>query len=370
MMLHRSLPRRDFLKAIAAIPALAPPQRAGWDQDKLREAAEHVQRWVDDGRLRAASLLVQRGDHEFGRAFGEARDRDAIFLLASITKPMTAAGVMILVDRGELALSDPVHRFIPEFTGGDRRLITIRHLLTHTSGLPDQLPENVELRRRHAPLGEFVERTIRTPLLFKPGERVEYQSMGILLAYEVAQRMTGRAFRDFLQDELFRPLGMTRTALGLGQFTIAETAQSQVDTAPGEYGGGGVQTGRWDWNSTYWRNLGVPWGGAHSTGPDLVRFLRYFLHPDDRIMQKDTAALMVTNQNQGLDTPWGIGFAVDSPNFGCVCSPHTFGHYGATGTLAWADPDTNLIFVFLTTLPYNVSRDGLIDPVSRLASQA
>lgn len=166
--------------------------------------------------MSAASLYVRQGDFVFQRAFGRAHDPDDVFLLASITKPMTAIGIMILADGGQLALSDPVHKYIPEFTGGDRQLVTIRHLLTHTSGLPDQLAENVELRKRHAGLKEFVAATCRTPLLFKPGTEVKYQSMGLLLAAEVAERVTKRPFRDFLRDELFRPAGMTKTSLGLG----------------------------------------------------------------------------------------------------------------------------------------------------------
>ena len=139
-----------------------------------------------------------------------------VFLIASITKPLTAAGVMLLADRGEVQLSDPVRKFIPEFTEGDRKLITVRHLLTHTSGLPDQLPENIELRKRHAPLEEFVERAIRTPLLFEPGQEVRYQSMGFLLAAEVVQRITQHPFRDYLREELFLPLEMRNSELGLG----------------------------------------------------------------------------------------------------------------------------------------------------------
>src|SRR5262247_1707592 len=125
-------------------------------QNRLEQAAALIKKFTDSGEVSAASLYVRQRDFVFQRSFGRAHDPDDVFLLASITKPMTAVGVMILSDRGQLALSDPVRKHIPEFKGGDRDLITIRHLLTHTSGLPDQLAENVELRKRHAPLKEFV----------------------------------------------------------------------------------------------------------------------------------------------------------------------------------------------------------------------
>jgi beta-lactamase class C len=344
--------------------------RADLRKGKLDEAARLVEKSADQGKVRAATLCVRQGSYKFQRAFGEAKTPDAIFLIASITKPMTATGIMILADRGELRLSDPVHKFIPEFSEGDRKLITIRHVLTHTSGLPDQLPENVELRRRHAPLQEFVERAIKTPLLFKPGAQVKYQSMGILLAAQVAERITGKPFPQFLARELFGPLGMNRSALGLGRFKIPETAQCQVDQAPPLYGGGSGDTKTWDWNSPYWRNLAAPWGGAHSTGPDIAKLLEYFLDPDGKLLKKGTAASMIADQNHGLNEPWGVGFSVKPGSFGRACSPKTFGHGGSTGTIAWADPATKLTCVVLTTLPARVSNKILLKPVSNLVSES
>jgi CubicO group peptidase (beta-lactamase class C family) len=189
-----------------------------------------------------------------------------------------------------------------------------------------------------------------------------------LLAAEVAERITAQRFRDFLNENLYSPLKMNRTALGLGRFKIPRTAQCQVEHAPALYGGG--DNSSWDWNSLYWRDLGSPWGGAHSTGPDLAKLLEYFLEPDDRVLKPATARSMIVNHNQGLDKPWGIGFAVQNEWFGEACSPRTFGHSGATGTLFWADPATRLTFVMLTTLPARVSREPLTKPVSDMVSEA
>lgn len=359
--------RRELVLAIGYIMATRLP--AALRKDKLDQAAELIAGTVSEGRVRAASLCVRQGAFTFQRSFGEARNPNAIFLVASISKPMTATGVTALADRGELALSDPVHRFIPEFTEDGRRRITIRHLLTHTSGLPDMLPENVELRKRHAPLEEFVDRVLRTPLLFQPGAKVKYQSMGILLAAEVAQRITGQPFPEYLEKEVFAPLGMNRTSLGLGRFRIQDTMLCQVDDAPGIYGGG-EDTSGWNWNSAYWRNLATPWGGVHSTGPDIARFVEYFMEPDGRVLKPETARSMIVNQNEGLNLPWGIGFEVLSDDFGRGCSERAFGHTGATGTIAWADPDKKLSYVFLTTWPANASDKPLRKPVSDLISEA
>lgn len=356
--------RRDFL---AALP-LAACRTADLDHPNLNEAAGLIDAQVSAQKIRAATLLVRHGSRRFARHFGEAQSIDTVFLLASITKPMTAAGVMKLVEQGKLSLDDPAHRHLPEFTEGDRSKITVRHLLTHTSGLPDQLPDTIELRRRHAPLSDFVKRTFETPLLFEPGARVSYQSMGILLAAEIVERISGMPLRQWLAQQIFDPLGMRNTALGLGRFQIADTARSQAELAEAEYGGDPTAE-TWDWNSPYWRDLGAPWGGAHSTAPDVASLLDDFLRPSGKALSKETASAMITNQNQGLDKPWGVGWAVNSEWFGQSCSPRTFGHSGATGTLCWCDPERDLTFVMLTTLPGRISNDLVIRPVANLVSQ-
>jgi CubicO group peptidase (beta-lactamase class C family) len=109
----------------------------------------------------------------------------------------------------------------------------------------------------------------------------------------------------------------------------------------------------WDWNSTYWRNLGSPWGGAHSTAADVGRFLRYFAHPTSGPLKEATVAGMITNQNQGLNTPWGIGWSMGR-GFGKHSSPKTFGHSGTTGTLCWMDPE-KMSLRAVTTKPSAVS---------------
>ncbi len=365
---RKNLQRRFFLQGLLGGVTTLAAQASPPSEVELENATKLLQSSVQSGELRAASLDVCHGEVSYRKAFGEA-SLGKVFLIASITKPLTAAGVMLLTDRGEVRLSDPVRKFIPEFTEGDRKLITVRHLLTHTSGLPDQLPENIELRKRQAPLEEFVERAIRTPLLFVPGHQVRYQSMGFLLAAEIVQRITQQPFRKYLREELFLPLGMRCSELGLGHLRIKETAQCQVEEAPSLYGGGN-DTQSWNWNSRYWRDFGAPWGGVHSNGADLARFLRYFLHPDGSVLKIGTAREMIANQNLGLGTPWGLGFMVQAGSLGKFCSPDTFGHSGSTGTLCWADPRRDASMVLLTTLPAQISRASLLEPVSSLVGRA
>lgn len=311
------------------------------------------------GQVSAATLFVRRRAVELRRAFGQAKTPDAIFLLASITKPITATALMVLVDRRQLSLSDAVQRFIPEFRGGGRERVSLQHLLTHTSGLPDMLPEDQELRQRHAPLEEFVARTCRTPLLFLPGSKLRYQSMGLLLAAEVVARVSQVSFPSFVSAQVFQPLGMNGASIGLGGRAISETMRCQVKS-PSD----------WDWNSSYWRNLASPWGGAHAPASDIGRLLQYFSRPDGRVLKPATAKTMITNHTEGLQTRWGLGWMLQNGQLGKGCSTATFGHSGSTGTLCWLDPKNDLSLVLLTTKPAEQSNSTLLQPVSDLVSQA
>jgi len=328
--------RRGFmLSAAAALDSYAPAEAI-------------ISSAVGSGKLESAVLRVESRGKVYEKAFGKARV-DSPFLIASITKPMTATAAMILCERGKLSLDDLASKHLP---GVDKRL-TLRHLLTHTSGLPDMLPDNDDLRRRNAPLSEFVKGAMKVPLEFVPGTKVQYQSMGILLASEIVERVSKRPLREFLHDELFKPLDMSRTALGMGKYKMSDVVRSQVDPTP--------ETKHWDWNSPYWRNLGAPWGGAHATAADIAAFLRAFAKPVGKPVSKETARLMTSNQALGLKPGWGIGWNV---------TPKPFGHSGSTGTLSWADAEKDTIFVMLTSLPATISNKLVIDPVSKWVREA
>ena len=349
---------------------LSTPLLAALRSGKFDAAAEVLSKAAESGHVAGSSLCVRHGKEEFGRAFGTAKSPDALFLLASVTKTLTAAAVMTLVDREKLRLEDPVLKVIPEFSTESRKKITLTHLLTHTSGLPDQLPENQALRKGHAKLSEFVEAAIRTPLLFEPGAKYSYSSMGILLASEMARRITSTDFLEFVDRAVFQPLGMKRSVMGLGKFKREEIVQNQLDHAAPESGAGDPTAKEWDWNSPYWRALGAPWGTAHASAPDVARFYAEFLHPTERMMKPETARLMIQNHNPEGFTPRGLGFAVGSGSGSPGCSEKTYGHSGSSGTLVWADPATDTVCVVLTTLPGAAAKPHPLRVASDLVAKA
>jgi CubicO group peptidase (beta-lactamase class C family) len=335
------------------------PAEVGMSAEGLESASDLLTAAVDAGSISAASLLVARcGRIIFARGHGRRRpeaeapsvEADSVFLLASITKPVTACALMLLVDRGMISLDDPASAYLPEFTGDDRPQIRVRDLLSHISGMPDMLPENEDLRRVHAPLSEFVQRALRTPLLFAPRTDFSYQSKGILLAAEIVERVSGKRLRDFEREEIFLPLGMERSVLGLGDLVLEETVWCGTTAEETE------EQKSWGWNTPYWRDLGAPWGGMHSNGPDLAILLQTMLNGGAyggcRVLSRAAVEAMTRDQNGVLNAPWGLGWGLaKSPVwnfFGEIVAPSTFGHTGATGTVAWADPERELICVVLT----------------------
>jgi CubicO group peptidase (beta-lactamase class C family) len=343
--------RRIFLRSGAIAAWAAPVLAAVPRRDELEAAAKVLEEATASGKVSAAVLHVRHGSDEYARHFGAARSLDAMFLLGSISKPINVAALMTLYDRGAFRLDDPAQRYLPEFVGGPRGRISVGQLLTHVSGLPDQLPENSALRARHAPLSEFVAAAVRTPLLFEPGTRYSYSSMAILLAAEIARRLGGKELPQLLDEAVFRPLGMEHSALGLGRFPLEAMMRCQSESAAPESGAGDPAARTWDWNSPYWRALGAPWGGVHASAPDIARFLAEFLHHQGKALRPETARLVLRNHNPQGITPRGLGFAIGTRAGSPGCSEQTFGHTGSTGTIAWADPATDTTCVVLTTLP-------------------
>jgi CubicO group peptidase (beta-lactamase class C family) len=342
--------RRTFLgtalACAAASPLFAALRGKRWD-----DAAEVLERATTDKQVTAAVLHVVQKDETYTRHFGKADSDDAMFLLGSISKPINVTAVMTLFDQGKFQLDDNVKKFLPDFKGDGRDDVTIRHLLTHVSGLPDQLANNNELRKEHASLAEFAKHALRARLDFAPGTKYQYSSMGILLATRIAEQLSESDILTLVERAVFQPLGMKHSAQGLGKFKLEEMVICQMEGAAPESGGGDAKAKEWDWNSPYWRKLGAPWGGTHASAPDLARFLGEFLGARGKAVEPVTARLMIRNHNPKDFTPRGLGFGVGKGAGSPGCSEQTFGHTGSTGTLCWADPATDTICVVLTSLP-------------------
>ncbi len=351
------------------------PEAIGLDPARWAQACGLMTKWCESGAIPSAGLVVGRGGKVVApRLFGHQRidgsqpiRNDAVFLIASITKPIVCAAVLMLIERGELSLSDKVIDVVPEFGKHGKNGVTVRNLMTHTSGLPDMVANNIELRQKHAPMSEFVAAVFEESLAFGPGKGVSYQSTGIAILGEIILRITGQSCQSFCRKEIFEPLGMTDSWLGVpaqwfeGSDPIANRiAELRVPEAQAQ--------DDWNWNSRYWRMLGAPWGGMLTTPADLARFCLMMLDRgrgnDRQILSPAAVEAATRNQLEFMpDVPetdrrckgWGLGWRLNWPahsaNFGDFLGPKTYGHWGATGTVMWLDPDTKSFCVLLTTQP-------------------
>jgi CubicO group peptidase (beta-lactamase class C family) len=361
------------------------PEDVGMDSAQLERAFGLLRGWVEDGTLPGASALVARrgvvvGRRWFGDAVREPERRpigpDTLFAVASITKPFTATAVMQLAERGRLSIDQPVHEILPEFAGPGKDGITLRHFLTHTSGLPEYADDNDEIRREHRGLDAFVRSYCRGRLLFPSGSQWSYSNYGFGLAGEIVSRLGGRGYHAFVSEEILTPLGMRDSYLQPPESVWGGIAWVWL---PGE-----PQTDHERYNSPYFRRLGLPWGGLYTTPEDLAVFAQMFLlggaYQRQRVVSPTTAREMTRNQlsesirdTSGVarwrTASWGIGWDVKGQkaphNSGALTSPATFGHTGSSGSMLWVDPALDLLCVMIGT---RLAESGWVEsPVPRRA---
>jgi CubicO group peptidase (beta-lactamase class C family) len=381
--------RRDLLLgagaaglALAALPAAADeekkietrlpvvkPAEIGLDPRRLQGAYDLMEKMTAEANgIPGGAILVGRNGKTvaprfFGRQtplrYGPAIREDPLFLMASITKPIVYLAALMLVERGRLNLTDRVTRYVPEFAAHDKEETLVLHLFTHTSGLPDMLPNNEQMRRDHASLAKFLDGASRdTELLFKPGTKLSYQSMGTAVVADIVQRLSGKRIAEFLRTEIFEPLNLK--SIGLGSKDLARERIVRVEVP--EYQNGPD----WDWNSLYWHELGVPWGGLFSSAEDFAVLCQVMLSGGAwggvRLLSPATVRMMTTNRLDDLPDlpepvrrtqPWGLGWRMNHTgtpdSWGDLLGRHVFGHTGASGTMVWMDPQTQGFCILLTS---------------------
>jgi CubicO group peptidase (beta-lactamase class C family) len=282
---------------------------------------------------------------------------DAICLLASVTKPLTASGIVRLVADGRLALTDPVERYLPGFGAPGKPTVTIWHLLTHTSGVPDFELEGLLTGRISR--AELVRRAASAPLRFSPGTRYEYVSSTFSLLGAIVEEVTGDPFEAFLTSEILDPLGMPDTAFDAWDRAPGRVAPLAGATAPGSRRPW-APLGLSDGDRAAFAALALPGAGLFATAGDLVRFGRAMLRGGEldgsRILPSPYVELMTREQTTGgvgatadstLADHYALGWGKPSPSTS-PASAAAFGHGGATGTRLWIDPAHDLVIVYLT----------------------
>lgn len=369
--------RRKSTKAKAAPPA-ANKTIPGFDVERLARIPERMKSFVDRGRAAGiVTLIAHRGRIIQHSAIGvqdlESKSpmkEDTIFQIASMTKPITCVGVMILAEDGLLAITDPVEKYLPGFAkfqirekkeGEDleevrkpARPITIRDLMTHTSGMSGSYPEGFSdlFAKRDRTLAEAVEAFPSRYLDFEPGAKWAYSNMGIATLGRIIEIVSGKSYEQFLGDRIFKPLGMNDS-----HFSVPENKRNRIAAIYK------FEDGKLTKSDVDLFRIGAkypaPEAGLYSTAIDLFRFYQMMLNGGElegkQILSKASVDLMTrvhTGELKAGFSPgigFGLGWAVVRNVEGMfrLNSIGAFGHGGLWKTYGWVDPQKELVGVIL-----------------------
>jgi len=329
----------------------------GLRTDKLAEMDAVINEAIAEKKCPGGVIWVQTGvqnPFHYHKAFGkralvpaeEPMTEDTIFDAASLTKVVACTpAAMLLIERGKISLDDKVAKYIPEFATEGKDDITIRHLLTHTSGLrPD-----VSLKPDWSGYGTAIRLACAEKLSAAPGEKVIYSDTGMILVGEIVRRVSGQPLDQFVKREIYEPLGMKDTGFNPPKEKLARIAPTEVeDDVP-------VRGVVHDPRS---RRMGGVAGhaGLFFTASDLARYARMLLNHGEldgvRIFKPETVKLLTSVQTPpNVAARRGLGWDIDSSYSGPrgrVFPLGSYGHTGWTGTSIWIDPFSQTFLIFLS----------------------
>jgi len=391
------------------LPTAKRPEDVGFSSERLNRITKLFQAEIDKGSIPGAVLLVARnGKLVYFQALGfQDREKhtpmkpDAIFRIASMTKPIASVAVMILAEEGKIDLLAPVSQYLPEFkdvkvgvekvdpTAGKPVLslenpqhpMIVQDLLRHTSGLVygpfgntlvHQAYRNANLFDRSQTLAEFVTKLSKLPLAHQPGTAWEY-GMSIDVLARIVEIVSGIPFDRFVEERITKPLDMQDTAFYVSAAQSSRVAELQVDPATGKRPGG-TPVENLTKEKQKWISGG---GGLLSTAPDYARFCQMLLNGGElnsiRLLSPKTVALMDSDQlppgiprvggyedldpSPSLGQSFGLGFAVrtQSGPHPFPGSPGDFFWAGIYGTYFWVDPQEKLFAVMMLQMPFEQS---------------
>jgi CubicO group peptidase (beta-lactamase class C family) len=347
---------------VALVACSAEPARG-----QAHRIAPVLQPFVDSHSLAGAVALVAEKDRVLATeavgfadiAAGRPMAADSVFWIASMSKPITAAAVMVLVDEEKLTIDDPVEKYLPEFRGQmvavyqddamrllkkPRHPITVRNVLAHTSGLP--FASSIEQPTLDGRSLEVATVSYAlTPLLFDPDTKYLYSNAGINTAGRIVEVLSGMPFERFVEERLFKPLGMIDTTFWPDENQVARLAKSyrpKPDAAVPTLEETPIKQLRLPLTDRQWRHP-MPAGGYFSTAADVGRFCRMLLGGGElegrRVLSEKAVRQMTSRQTPAdLKESYGLGFQVNGMSFG---------HGGAQSTNMSIDPATGLAIVWM-----------------------
>jgi beta-glucosidase-like glycosyl hydrolase/CubicO group peptidase (beta-lactamase class C family) len=332
---------------------------------QLQTAFDVIEAAIKDKAFPGATLAIgYRGKislHAFGKQTYEGKSPniaiDTMYDIASLTKVVATTTIVAKLAEGDfpvrLDLDANVERYLPEWASGPqpewRHRVTVRHLLTHTSGLPPFK----EYWRTSKTKQDTLDKIFAEPLDYEPGTKEVYSDLGIILMAEIIERLTGQKLDTLARETIFSPLAMSNTMFKPPKRLWPDIAPTEIDN---QYRHRLIQGEVHDENAAA---IGGVSGhaGIFSTTPDLAAFCQMLLnggaYAHQRILRRATISEFTEPQQLSGGTRT-LGWAVptEGGSSGHFMGPHTFGHTGFTGTSIWIDPDRQLFVVFLTNRVY------------------
>lgn len=356
------------------------PRPAPLDAARLAHIERAIDGVIGERRMPGAVFHLERGGMAYQKAFGRFSYEDGaaavtpatVFDAASLTKIVaTAPSVMLLAEQGRIALDAPLAGYLPECAGQGRDAITVRHLLTHTSGLPAGLPG----RPAWHGLPKALELACSRTPTDAPGTAFRYSDVNFILLGELVRRVSGQPLDRFARERIFAPLGMRDS----GFVPLASVAASRI--APTRrLAGDGLRLLQGEVHDPTARRMeGVAGSaGLFTTVHDLARFARMLLAGGEldgvRVLSGASVRLMTTVQTgPGIAALRGMGMDIDSPFArprGKLFPVGSYGHTGFTGCILWIDPASATFYVFLSNRVYPDDSNNILDLYERLGTLA
>lgn len=335
-----------------------------YERESQMDAA--INEAIAAGKCPGGVLWVEHGGRSYHKAYGnralvpaaETMFENTIFDAASLTKVVACTpAVILLVERGQIGLEDRVVKYLPEFTGDGKETVTIRQLLTHTSGLrPD-----ISLKPDWSGYDAAIKLACAENLAIKPGEKIVYSDTGLILLGEIVHRVSGKPLDEFLQAELYGPLGMKDTGFSPPKEKLARMAPTEVEN--------GVPV-RGVVHDPRARRMGGVAGhaGLFFTASDLARYAKMLLNlgalEGVRIFKPETVRLMTSVQTPpSVNGRRGLGWDIDtgfSGPRGEIFPLGSYGHTGWTGTSLWIDPFSQTFVIFLSNRNHPTEKGSVI----------
>jgi len=336
---------------------------------------------IDAGDFPSAVYLIAENGHAvFADAVGDAvrvpevrtATRDTIYDLASLTKPLVTGLLCArLVESGELSLDNSVAQYLPEFDSPDKHHITVRDLLTHTSGLAAWRPLYLTAPDKEGALAAIA----NGKLVYKTGKRVVYSDLGFIVLGFLLERLKGATFADLARREIIDPLALRRTVFNPESKLRPNIAASETGNGyeramcEGDFSSNAPESRLATWREqTIWGEvhdgnayfLGGAAGhaGLFSNASDTLRLANQFVGGQSELLSKETCELFQQSLTKGLNEvrslAWQLAVTKDS-TAGPALPPDAFGHTGFTGTSCWIDPHQERVFILLTNRTHDHS---------------